>query len=238
MGFQAAAHSLGYYDAVCEFEYLTAGEVVYGRRTPAELMEELGVAGGLLTLESGVLSLTAVCGGVPELRGRASAQASGAAAGHEGLADARDALCRDCCWTSPAVRTTSPNRKPGSRVFPSSRAGSSPSGEACDAPDRRAGVSRPSGLRRTAPPGPAGRGTAVTVRPLPAPLPRGPGRGRRRGLPYRTPGPGRRRRSALRGGAGACGAGRLGRHLLLRLQLCAARIARTRTSARRTPARS
>lgn len=51
-GLQAAARGLGYYDAVCEFEYLTAGEVVYGKRTPVELMEELGVASGLLALES------------------------------------------------------------------------------------------------------------------------------------------------------------------------------------------
>jgi hypothetical protein len=47
-GLHAVAHGLGYYDAVCEFEYLTAGEVVYGRRTPAELLEELGVPGGSL----------------------------------------------------------------------------------------------------------------------------------------------------------------------------------------------
>ena len=51
-GLHAAAHSLGYYDAVCEFEYLTACEAAYGRRTTAELMEELGVSDGVLTLES------------------------------------------------------------------------------------------------------------------------------------------------------------------------------------------
>ena len=51
-GLHAAARGLGYYDAVCEFEYLTAGEVVYGRRTPAELMEELGLSADQLTLES------------------------------------------------------------------------------------------------------------------------------------------------------------------------------------------
>ena len=50
-GLHTAAHGLGYYDAVCEFEYLTAGEVVYGRRTPAELMEELGVSTNPLGLD-------------------------------------------------------------------------------------------------------------------------------------------------------------------------------------------
>lgn len=51
-GLHAAARGLGYYDAVCEFEYLTAGEVLYGRRTPVELTQELGVPSGLLTPES------------------------------------------------------------------------------------------------------------------------------------------------------------------------------------------
>lgn len=51
-GLHAASRSLGYYDAVCEFEYLTAGEVAYGRRTQAELMEELGLSSGLLSPES------------------------------------------------------------------------------------------------------------------------------------------------------------------------------------------
>lgn len=50
-GLCAASRGLGYYDAVCEFEYLTAGQVVYGRRTPAELMEELAVSSGVLTLD-------------------------------------------------------------------------------------------------------------------------------------------------------------------------------------------
>jgi hypothetical protein len=49
-GLHAAARGLGYYDAVCEFEYLMAGEVVYGRRTPAVLRVDLGVSAGLLTV--------------------------------------------------------------------------------------------------------------------------------------------------------------------------------------------
>lgn len=43
-GLKAAARGVGYFDAMSEFEYLTSGTVVYGKRSLDELLEELGVS--------------------------------------------------------------------------------------------------------------------------------------------------------------------------------------------------
>jgi hypothetical protein len=42
---RAGAHTMGYFDAVCEFEYLAIGSTVYGKRTPSEMLEDLGISG-------------------------------------------------------------------------------------------------------------------------------------------------------------------------------------------------